>query len=463
MAVIWGTSGAPFVSTTYPITDGTHTYTVAREELAYFVAPTSNVWYMAFRIPDDMVPGTYTLTASGKTWTFVVEAAATARPLVTIAAGSPAADVTTALAAGNNVQLGPGLHEWTEPVVVPLASQTIIGFGAVVRGGGPAGFGPIGMILLQNKDFTLLGGTYYPVDNTWVIISELTPAGPDTYPDAALNYAVKDVTVIDGGTAAVWRAKDVGAYHINVTGERARGSDKDGLYWNCYWRGYAQGDDTFRIPLPKFGNVGVIACTFDGTGRGLVFQTNSGDIVDNIAIGVRFVNISYQTNGCECVLAEGTGNFDRNIFLELRATGCRGPLPAIDSPAQDNFFAGMCSDSPVGAILRGQFGPQSNNEFRACDWSGPLIVGGGGYPCTGNRFYNCIWKFSGPSHGNQTFEDAGIEGVVCCTAVDPGNTITYSCWNLYPGLLPQTGFSVPVNSSDPARLYSKVNGLNYVA
>jgi hypothetical protein len=402
-------------------------------------------YYFPFRLPDGSGTGPYSLTAGGRTWTFTAEAALTPRPFVTAPAGSSPAYVSALLAGGFNVQLEPGVYDWSDMVIVPGDNYRVTGYGAVVRGGAAGPLGQYCLFYVQGKDFTLEGGTYYPT--AWVV-SNPSPVSP--YPDAALGVAVSNVTIGPLGLIQLWnRFSNSGAYITDVAFERGQmGAPPEGLYLRCLFRGQPPIYNSFRRALGVVGEIAMLDCVFDGTDRGLVFQpqTETGDITDNFFHGLRIQNVASETNGCESILAEGTANFDRNMFLHVRVVASVGPTPNLDCPAHDNYFQDMTDLGPGGVYMPGGTDhDQTGNKFESCEWHGPVSCGSSNV--TANSWEFCGFLWSGPSRANQSGQ-APSGPLVCCTATpDSGNTMTTCHWFLGPGLSPQTNFIVSGGST----------------
>jgi hypothetical protein len=384
----------------------------------------------AFRIPNGLAPGLYTLDTGGPTFAFAAVAAPARRNLQSFGAGAPADAVTRAFAAGHDVRLAAGDYEWAEPATVPYSPRTVYARGAHVRGGGVAPGASQKSLFYGGRDLTLDGGTYEPDDDGFVCHTP-TPTGGN---DAGRGFVFKRLKVIGGaGLMNLFTSVEEVLVRDVEFHKAANLAPAAGLWLRPTFTGKGP-NDAFRRASTTAGTMAIIDPTFVRTRRGLVFQTTGTPVTHNLIVGLTCVGVDHG-NGSEILLAEGAGVFDHNIVFTTRGFACTGLFPNFDCPANNNLFQDGYLDSPAGAILWGSTGkPQTGNVFDGIRWKGPVVLLG---EAATNHLVGCAIRYPGPLPANQTSTDVSYyddAATACIAAAGPnaGSHTATDC-RLFPG------------------------------
>jgi hypothetical protein len=112
---------------------------------------------------------------------------------------------------------------------------------------------------------------------------------------------------------------------------------RGGLFLRCKWTG----NIATRHSFSTWGTVNplvMIGCTFDGTRRGLVFQSRFGSIRDSLFSDITIRGCQWGDNSSEPIVFEGPGETYNNWFNRIRIYDCSGDVTSWYTRVRDNQF-----------------------------------------------------------------------------------------------------------------------------
>jgi hypothetical protein len=394
-----------------------------------------SLYHGGYRLPANTPAGTLTVDCGRGIETTLTAIAPPARKATTIAAGSTAAQVNAAIAAGYlDVTLAAGLHQWEQMVSLP-ANVILRGHGATVQRLPLNNYGTNWpCVLVTGQDVSIYGITWIN-DNPggMVLLANPTQAGL-VVGDCAIRRCnlgfyfsgalIRDC-VFDGGGA------------IPAPG---------GMYLRCHWIGPSVNMDPWQF-WAGLGSVQMVDCIFDKTQRGPVFNAGGGTISDCLFAGVECHDIVCGNNGDECWLCEG-GALTRMVCLHCRVIGCDSATFQFTSGGSAILVRDFVQDGGAGVQLDYADNSPTTGftledfELRRCG----IYCGS---KATGNQFLNGSVIDFQPTRYNQAFQNTSklsFQRTVAVLINGPGNTLTgVATLGMAPGMTGVQQFTASTN------------------